>query len=80
MAGQGIVRIGISGWTYAPWRGRFYPEGLLQKYELTPLYFARTTPCSPFLSPARRTWTGSSSSAFWLSKADTILYSPLMAV
>lgn len=34
MAGQGIVRIGISGWTYAPWRGRFYPEGLLQKYEL----------------------------------------------
>src|SRR5579883_2388684 len=28
------VRIGISGWRYAPWRGRFYPEGLRQKDEL----------------------------------------------
>jgi uncharacterized protein YecE (DUF72 family) len=30
----GTVRIGISGWTYAPWRGRFYPKGLPQKQEL----------------------------------------------
>ncbi|WP_428663580.1 DUF72 domain-containing protein [Reyranella sp.] len=28
------VRIGISGWTYAPWRGQFYPEDLPQKKEL----------------------------------------------
>ena len=28
------VRIGISGWTYAPWRGTFFPEGLSQKREL----------------------------------------------
>lgn len=28
------TRIGISGWTYAPWRGRFFPKGLLQKREL----------------------------------------------
>jgi len=28
------IRIGISGWTYAPWRGHFYPEGLVQKNEL----------------------------------------------
>ena len=28
------VRIGISGWTYAPWRGRFYPKGLGQRNEL----------------------------------------------
>lgn len=28
------VRIGISGWTYAPWRGEFYPKGLAQKREL----------------------------------------------
>jgi uncharacterized protein YecE (DUF72 family) len=28
------VRIGISGWRYAPWRGRFYPKGLRQKDEL----------------------------------------------
>lgn len=31
----GTIRIGISGWTYAPWRGRFYPEGLPQKQELS---------------------------------------------
>jgi uncharacterized protein YecE (DUF72 family) len=28
------IRIGISGWRYAPWRGKFYPEGLRQKDEL----------------------------------------------
>lgn len=32
--GYGDIRIGISGWTYAPWRGVFYPEGLAQKDEL----------------------------------------------
>lgn len=34
MTRKGIVRIGISGWTYAPWRGVFYPQGLTQKREL----------------------------------------------
>jgi len=28
------VRIGISGWTYAGWRGSFYPEGLVHRLEL----------------------------------------------
>jgi uncharacterized protein YecE (DUF72 family) len=28
------VRIGISGWRYAPWRGVFYPRGLPQAREL----------------------------------------------
>ena len=28
------VRIGISGWTYPPWRGAFYPKGLRQRDEL----------------------------------------------
>ncbi len=28
------TRIGISGWTYAPWRGIFFPENLPQKEEL----------------------------------------------
>lgn len=28
------VRIGISGWNYKPWRGKFYPKGLAQKREL----------------------------------------------
>ena len=30
----GTIRIGIGGWTYEPWRGVFYPEGLSQKREL----------------------------------------------
>jgi uncharacterized protein YecE (DUF72 family) len=30
----GSVRIGISGWTYAPWRGVFYPRGLPVREEL----------------------------------------------
>lgn len=34
MARAGSVRIGISGWTYRPWRGVFYPKGLPQKWEL----------------------------------------------
>ena len=32
---KGKGRIGISGWTYAPWRGVFYPEGLVQRQELS---------------------------------------------
>ncbi|WP_342237908.1 DUF72 domain-containing protein [Inquilinus sp. OTU3971] len=33
-SGTGQVRIGISGWTYRPWRGVFYPKGLPQTREL----------------------------------------------
>jgi uncharacterized protein YecE (DUF72 family) len=29
-----MIRIGVGGWTYAPWRGAFYPAGLTQKREL----------------------------------------------
>lgn len=29
-----ITRIGIGGWTYAPWRGLFYPDDLPQRREL----------------------------------------------
>lgn len=31
---MGDIRIGISGWTYKPWRGDFYPRGLPHKREL----------------------------------------------
>ena len=30
---EGKIRIGIGGWTYAPWRGVFYPERLPQAKE-----------------------------------------------
>jgi uncharacterized protein YecE (DUF72 family) len=33
-AGAMVVRIGISGWRYTPWRGVFYPEDLPQRAEL----------------------------------------------
>jgi uncharacterized protein YecE (DUF72 family) len=32
--GAGELRIGISGWRYAGWRGAFYPRGLPQRSEL----------------------------------------------
>lgn len=31
---QPRIRIGIGGWTFAPWRGVFYPDDLTQKREL----------------------------------------------
>ncbi|MBB5577803.1 MULTISPECIES: DUF72 domain-containing protein [Rhizobium] len=34
MAKTGTISIGISGWTYAPWRGVFYPDDVAQKGEL----------------------------------------------
>lgn len=34
-AGSVSIRVGIGGWTYAPWRGgMFYPVGLVQRREL----------------------------------------------
>ncbi len=34
MARPRDVRIGVSGWTYGPWRGAFYPQRLPQRQEL----------------------------------------------
>ncbi|WP_372183539.1 DUF72 domain-containing protein [Xanthomonas axonopodis] len=34
MLGVMAIRIGISGWRYARWRGTFYPAGLAQRREL----------------------------------------------
>jgi uncharacterized protein YecE (DUF72 family) len=35
MGKRGEVRIGVGGWTFAPWRGVFYPDDLPQKNELS---------------------------------------------
>ncbi len=35
MKKSGTIRVGIGGWTYAPWRGVFYPKGLPHAQELT---------------------------------------------
>lgn len=29
-----MIRVGVGGWTFAPWRGPFYPKGLPHKDEL----------------------------------------------
>ena len=29
-----LIRVGIGGWSYAPWRDNFYPDGLAQSREL----------------------------------------------
>jgi len=39
MTKAGKIRVGISGWSYASWRGVFYPNGLPHKQELA--YAAR---------------------------------------
>jgi uncharacterized protein YecE (DUF72 family) len=31
---MGEIRVGVSGWRYASWRGDFYPKGLVQRREL----------------------------------------------
>lgn len=31
---QGRIFVGVGGWTFEPWRGVFYPEGLVQRREL----------------------------------------------
>ena len=39
----GIIRVGVGGWTFEPWRGVFYPDGLPQKSELSFASRALTT-------------------------------------
>ena len=34
-AKRGTIRVGVGGWSYAPWRGVFYPKGLKQADELS---------------------------------------------
>ncbi|HEY1736208.1 MAG TPA: DUF72 domain-containing protein, partial [Methylovirgula sp.] len=34
MAKPHPIYVGVGGWTFEPWRGTFYPEGLTQKREL----------------------------------------------
>ena len=33
-AAHGTIRIGVGGWTFEPWRGLFFPDGLPHKREL----------------------------------------------
>lgn len=33
-SGPGVIRVGVGGWTYEPWRANFYPAGWSQQREL----------------------------------------------
>ena len=35
MSAIGTIRTGTAGWVFAPWRGTFFPKGLVQKKELS---------------------------------------------
>lgn len=39
----GTIRVGVGGWTFEPWRGVFYPDGLPHKRELEYASRALTT-------------------------------------
>ena len=34
MSKSGEIRAGVGGWTFAPWRGTFFPDKLAQKNEI----------------------------------------------
>jgi uncharacterized protein YecE (DUF72 family) len=58
----GEIRVGVGGWTFAPWRGVFYPTDLAQKRELEFASRALTTIeingtyYSTFKPPSWRKW------------------------
>jgi uncharacterized protein YecE (DUF72 family) len=68
-----VIRVGVSGWSYARWRGDFYPRGLRQKDELA--YVAERTTAAElngsFYSLQRPssylTWRGATPPGFMLA-------------
>jgi uncharacterized protein YecE (DUF72 family) len=61
-----ITRIGIGGWTYAPWRGTFYPDKLPQRAELE--YAARRFGAIEI----NATFYGRQSPKSWAAWADAV--------
>jgi uncharacterized protein YecE (DUF72 family) len=60
------IRIGIGGWTYAPWRGLFYPDKLPQRSELE--YAARAFGAIEI----NATFYGRQSPKSWAAWADAV--------
>ena len=61
-----VIRIGIGGWTYAPWRGLFYPDKLPQRAELE--YAARAFGAIEI----NATFYGRQSPKSWAAWADAV--------
>ena len=53
-----MIRVGIGGWTYEPWRGSFYPAGLAKSRELE--YASRHVTAIEINATFRRTMTPAS--------------------
>jgi uncharacterized protein YecE (DUF72 family) len=62
----GTLRVGIGGWTYPPWRGTFYPQGLPQSKELE--FAARTFGAIEI----NATFYGRQSPKSWAAWADVV--------
>ncbi|MEO6579613.1 MAG: DUF72 domain-containing protein [Sphingomicrobium sp.] len=61
-----LVRVGIGGWTYPPWRGLFYPDGLAHSRELA---FAATQLGAIEINA---TFYGRQSPKSWAAWADAV--------
>ena len=70
---QGNIRVGISGWRYAPWRGSFYPKGLVQKYELH--FASRTVNSIEINGSFYRLQTPESYSTWYKDTPDNFIFS-----
>ena len=60
------ISVGVGGWTYEPWRGVFYPEGLAQKRELE--YAARALTAIEI----NATYYGRQKPASWAKWAEAV--------
>ncbi|OGA73699.1 MAG: hypothetical protein A3G81_27950 [Betaproteobacteria bacterium RIFCSPLOWO2_12_FULL_65_14] len=59
-----MIRVGISGWRYAPWRGVFYPAGLAQRPEYYEAWYRETPPGFVFaVKGSRSSWPGAATPA-----------------
>jgi len=69
----GRIRVGIAGWKYAPWRGTFYPEGLVQRRELE--YASRALPCIEINSTFYRLQTANTFANWYAQTPDDFVFS-----
>jgi uncharacterized protein YecE (DUF72 family) len=70
---HGDIRIGIAGWKYEPWRGNFYPKGLVQRRELE--FASRALPCIEINSSFYRLQSRASYARWHAETPDDFVFS-----
>ena len=68
-----MIRVGIGGWNFEPWRGLFYPEGLAQAKELA--FASRAVTSIEINSTFYRTQTASSFKKWAGDTPDDFIFS-----